>query len=521
MNVVEAMPELFGAAFRDVDSWRAWQTVLRAIFALPMSEADVALYQACTGRQTPPTTPAREAFLIIGRRGGKSFITAYIAVWLATKSYEACLAPGEKATVALIAADRQQARVLFRYVVGLFEAVPMLRGLVERQTASAIELSNRVVLEVHICSYRSVRGYAFAVVIADEAAFWRDEASATPDVEVLNAVRPGLATIPGSLLLVISSPYARRGVLWNAYKEHFGKDGDPVLVWRAPSRVMNPTVPEHVIETALAADEPAARAEYFAEFRRDLEAFVAREIVDACTVPGRHELPPMADTSYVGFVDPSGGSADAFTLAIAHREGDRVVLDVLRERKPPFSPSAVVREFAALLKAYRLASVSGDRYAGEWPREQFRAHGVEYVPATSTKSDLYVALLPALNSHRVELLNLPRLHSQLCGLERRTARGGKDSIDHGPGGHDDVANAVAGVVTLALGDVEDGLFTYYRQGAEEYARRQRGEVPVDTGPAGRALVPENLSAGEALARRRDGVARLEAAARRGGLRIGY
>ena len=67
------------------------------------------------------------------------------------------------------------------------------------------------------------------------------------------------------------------------------------------------------------------------------------------------------------------------------------------------------------------------------------------------KSDLYVDLLPLLNSRRIELLDHPRLVTQLCGLERRTARGGRDSIDHGPGGHDDLANAIAGVAALALG----------------------------------------------------------------------
>jgi hypothetical protein len=160
VTIVEAMNAgaLFGAAFRDVGTWDAWRTVLRAVFALPMSDADVALYRACTGRQTAPTDPAREVFLIVGRRGGKSFIVAFIAMWLATKDYRPFLAPGERATIALIAADRQQARVLFRYVRGLLDAVPVLRGLVVRETASAIELSTGVVIEVHTCSFRSTRG---------------------------------------------------------------------------------------------------------------------------------------------------------------------------------------------------------------------------------------------------------------------------------------------------------------------------------------------------------------------------
>ena len=139
------------------------------------------------------------------------------------------------------------------------------------------------------------------------------------------------------------------------------------------------------------------------------------------------------------------------TLAIAHRDKERGVLDALRERKPPFSPDDVVHEFSELLKAYRINRVSGDRYAGEWPREAFRKAGITYEPSERTKSQIYTEALPLLNASRVELLDHPRLIAQLCGLERRTARGGRDSIDHAPGGHDDVANAAAGALVLAGG----------------------------------------------------------------------
>jgi len=455
LTIVDAMAPgaLFSAAFRDTATWDAWRTALRAIFALPMSAADLALYRTCTGREAAPADPAREVFLVVGRRGGKSFVVAFIAVWLATKDYSRSLAPGERATIALIAADRQQARVLFRYVRGLLDAVPMLRRLVVRETASAIELENRVVIEVHTCSFRSTRGYSFAAVIADEAAFWRNDDSATPDVEVLNAVRPGLASIPGSLLLVISSPYARRGALWNAYRMHFGQDGDPVLVWKAETRTMNPTVPQHVIDTALADDEAAARAEWLAEFRTDVAAFITREVLDACVVPDRHELPPMPGTSYVAFTDPSGGSGDSFTLAIAHVDGDAIVLDLVRERTPPFSPDAVVAEYAATLKAYGLHTVTGDRYAGQWVVEAFAKEGIHYTHSEAPKSEVYGNLLPLLTTHRAQLLDHSRLLAQLAGLERRTARGGKDSIDHAPRSHDDVANAVAGALVLAAAEL--------------------------------------------------------------------
>jgi hypothetical protein len=146
--------------------------------------------------------------------------------------------------------------------------------------------------------------------------------------------------------------------------------------------------------------------------------------------------------------DPSGGSADSFTLAIAHREGDRGVLDCVREVRPPFSPEAVVTDFAITLKAYGIKKVQGDRYGGQFPQELFRKQGITYDLSERTKSQIYQEALPLLNSGRVELLDNQRLISQLCGLERRTARGGKDSIDHGPGGHDDIANAACGALVL-------------------------------------------------------------------------
>jgi hypothetical protein len=136
------------------------------------------------------------------------------------------------------------------------------------------------------------------------------------------------------------------------------------------------------------------------------------------------------------------------TLAIAHAERGVAVLDAVREVRPPFSPEQVVADFAALLKTYHIHEVTGDRYAGEWPRERFRAHGIEYRLSEAPKSDIYRDTLPLLNSRKVELLDLPRLASQFCGLERRPTRGGRESIDHAPGAHDDIANAVAGALLL-------------------------------------------------------------------------
>ena len=387
-----------------------------------------------------------------GRRSGKTRAAAILASYLAGLCDYDDLAPGERAVVLVLSASLAQAKRAFDYIRGIFERVPVLRELVVGETADSIALSTGTDIEVVPASFRTIRGRTAVAIICDEIAFWRNESnfSANPDKEILDAARPALATTGGPLVC-ISSPYAKRGEMWLAYKRDYGAKGDPlILIAKAESRALNPTLPQRVVDRAYERDPLAAAAEYGAEFRSDIDAFVSLEAVEACVDAGVYERGALSSLRYIGFVDPSGGSADAFTLAICHRERDgRVVLDCVREKAPPFSPEAVVREFAATLKGYRCATVSGDRYAGEFPRELFQKAGVRYRPAERSKSEFYVELLPLINSRRVDLLDDRKAIAQLVGLERRTSRAGKDSIDHPPGGHDDRINAVAGAVVAA------------------------------------------------------------------------
>ncbi|MBT4905930.1 MAG: hypothetical protein HON62_03545 [Rhodospirillaceae bacterium] len=453
MNIIEAIddPNLFAPWFKDRKTWSAWRVFLSALYGLPLNDHELTVFQECTGRSETPQGAAREAWLICGRRAGKSFNLALLAAYTALfRDWRPYLQPGERGTVMVIATDRRQARTIFRYIVALVRGVPMLAKKIERETADTIEFAGQVSIEVHTASFRTARGYTIIAALCDELAFWRSDESANPDVEIINALRPGMATVPGSILLCASSPYARKGALWSAHQRHFGKDGDPVLVWKAPTWTMNPTVPEDVLAAARDADPAHAAAEYGAQFRTDVESFINLESVMDCVETDLRETPPSdAVDFYVAFVDPSGGSHDSMTLAVAHREGDKVVLDAIRERRSPFNPTDVVEEFAATLKDYRISQVHGDRYAGEWPRDRFRSSGIAYETASLAKSGLYREMLPMINARSVRLLNNETLIRQLVDLERRTGRGGRDTIDHPPSGRDDVANAVAGVLVLS------------------------------------------------------------------------
>ncbi len=483
MNVLQAMddPTMFGPHFQG-ESWDAWRAFLAALHGLPMTETQFATYQHHTGRQDVPAQAFGEAACAVGRRGGKSRVLALLGTVLATqRDYRSYLAPGEIATVAILSVDKRSARTIFRYVKGMLDAVPALKREITKETDEVIELgAQRVAIEITTASFRATRGYTYIAVLADEVAFWRSDESANPDEEILAAIRPGLATIPGSMLLLASSPYSKRGSLYKAYRRHYGENNARVLFWKASTAEMNPRIDPAIIAEAYEDDPISAASEYGGEFRNDIAAFVAREVVEACVEPGCFERPPAGHT-YFGFTDPSGGSSDSFTLAIAHRDtvAGKAVLDCIREIKAPFSPDEATREMAETLVRYGLRSVTGDRYAGEWPRERFRVHGIAYELSDKPKSDLYREALPMLNAGTVELLDHPVLITQLCNLERRTARGGRDSIDHppgtGPGSRDDAANAVAGVIRMVdVTQDDDWIWGRVAGLSDEEIARDRG-----------------------------------------------
>ena len=284
-------------------------------------------------------------------------------------------------------------------------------------------------------------------MIADEAAFWySDDFSANADTEILNACRPGLATTGGPLLIA-SSPYAKRGELWETHRKHYGAGGDPlILVVQGSSREFNPSLPQSVVDRALARDHAAASAEYLAQFRSDLESFVNRECVLSCVDAGVLERPSIAGLRYQTFIDPSGGSSDSMTCAIGHEVDGRVILDCLREVPAPFDPESVVDEFVQLLARYGVRETNGDRYAAAWVATAFEKRGVSYRHCELPRSALYLNLLPHLNAKTVRLLDNQRLVNQISSLERRTARGARDTVDHPRGQHDDAANSIAGLV---------------------------------------------------------------------------
>jgi hypothetical protein len=415
-NIIEAMnsERLFKPWFRG-QSWNSWKAVLKATACLPMDPREVDLFKSVAGGREPPRRRPREIYYVIGRRGGKDSVASVVAAQeAATFNPKGILRPGERALVACIAPDKDTAKIVQRYIRSFFETIPALKKMVERTTDETLELKNMVDVSVMTSNFRVVRGRPILAAILTEVAFLRDETSSAPDVELYNALLPGMATIPQAMLFGISSPHAKSGLLYKKHRDGYGADSDDVLVIQAPSHVMNPTLDTRDRDRMMLEDPARGRAEWFAEFRDDLVAFIDPAVVDRCVIADRTELPPIPGIVYTAAVDPSGGSSDSMSLAIAHADGDRGILDFVGEWPAPFSPQQVVSEIVEILGRYNATAVIGDAYAGQWAREPFRNHRVEYQLADHTRSEAYLTLLPAINSGKVELLDDRRLISQLC-----------------------------------------------------------------------------------------------------------
>jgi hypothetical protein len=443
-------PQLLGSALPPTA--QPMKVLILAALGASLTEPERRIFQQFTNRSKEPGQPVKIFCAVKGRRAGFSSAMGSVVIPYTAGLCQHNLRRGEVGYLLVCAQDQRTADQILDYAEEAFRASPILSQLIASRVQHELRLTNNIVITVRAADSKRLRGLTLVDFIADEQGHWpTDELGANPDAEVLAAVKPGLLTTNGRMWIG-STPYARRGELWRLYQKHYGPQGDPLtLVCKGTSLEFNSTIPVAEIERALAEDEAKNRAEYLAEFRTDVESFVSIDAVtNGCLIRGLYEKPPQRGVQYAAFVDPSGGSADSMTLAIGSFDHGRqlVLVDAIREVVPPFNPSSVVEEFVRVLGSYGLDHLVGDRYAGMWPVEAFAKFNVRYEQSARPKSDLYLDLLPLLNSGRIHLLDHAKLLNQLCSLERRTARGGRDSIDHPPSGHDDLANCVAGLASI-------------------------------------------------------------------------
>jgi hypothetical protein len=440
----------------------AQRTLLKSIYGLPLDDEELDLFRACTGRATYPAQPFSEVTVIAGARSGKdSRIAAPIVLYEALfGGHERRVAKGETGTIVLVAQDAKAVGVAFGYIGAYLLRSPVLSGLLDgAPLASSLRLRNGLVVQCFPCTLRSMRGYSVPCGVLDELAFFRLEGAADSDVEIQASIRRGMIAFPATKLVKISTPYLKGGILHADFKRGFGQDDPDLLVWKASSLLMNPTLRAERLDRERRLDPTRFAREYEAEFAEDLETFLPSAWIESAIRTGRHELPSQGGCRYVAACDASGGGPDAFTLAIVHAEGQgaqrRVVHDVMRSWTKPRDGQTdlegAVQSIAGIVKSYGLSTVAGDRYARGWVREAFKRHGLRYDDATIRKdgeavyldkSAAYLEAEPLFSQGAIDILDHPMLVRELRNLERTPQSGGRDRVDHPRGLHDDHSNAL-------------------------------------------------------------------------------
>lgn len=434
----------------------AQETLLRGIYGLPLPTEDHrATWALCTGgRPYREGHQVPEVTLISGARGGKdSRIAAPVLTCEAVYGgHERHLSRGERATIPLVSQDARANAVARGYVFSYLRESPVLKGLVEDEKRDELHLSNGVSVVCFPNTSASLRAWSMPVGGMNEIGFWRLEGAADSDVEIQAAIRRGMVGFERTLLLKCSTPYMRGGLLFADFERAFGQDDPDLLVWRAPSRLMNPTLSEARLAREQRLDPVRYQREYLAEWIEDVATAFAWPWIEAAANRDRpQEYPVREAVRYRATTDPTGGGDDAWPLLIYHVEGDgaeaRLIVDVLRSRRRAGGQSpdleGTVAEYCDVLRRYGCDAVCGDRYAAGWVRQAFERHSIRYVEASTDRSGAYLELTGWLAQGRVEIPDHPALVRELRNLERRTRPGGKDAVDHPRGQHDDHANVLA------------------------------------------------------------------------------
>ena len=207
-------PDLF-ANIMQGDSWKGWRVLLIAAAGEELTDEERIEFKRLTGREREPGRMCSELICVFGRRAGKSTAMVVFNIWnSALCDHSDMLAIGETGIALLISRDQRIARMLLDRTYEIMIASEPLRSMIINKTADTIELDNHCSIEVRPCSYRTLRGPTYISVVCDELAFWFTDANfANPDSEVLTAVKPGLLTTKGPVLMVSSAYVKTRRVL--------------------------------------------------------------------------------------------------------------------------------------------------------------------------------------------------------------------------------------------------------------------------------------------------------------------
>ncbi len=455
------------------------QTAIRSIYGLPLNTSDeLACWSAQQGAaqyddlgyvqsvRYLPYVPKKysEAWIVCGRRAGKtdrlaSTILAYESLFGGHEEYAR---KGQRIYCFQIAQDQRMAQYSLHFIRATIESSPVGIKLIEQVTADRIDLTNGVTIKCLPPTLKAVRGFACPVAVMDEVGVWyQDSDSANPDYEIYRAIRPAQMQFPDRVLVGVSSPWNKNGLLWtnyaagtegrNAPKHEQSRYRNVIVIHGTTASMGNPLITRGILEEDRDRDPRSFERESLAVFQDSISGFLNTTLLKEAVDVSVTERAPSPEFQYVGAIDPAFRQ-DAFAFTICHvTEQGTVVQDYVERFLPPapgeaINPENVIAQIVPVCQRYKIQIVHSDQWHLESLQQLFIRHGLllDGVPfKANNKAEIFGSLKMLLNQRRLRILDHRETVKELAQLELKLSGGGNVQIAAPSGMHDDMAAVMA------------------------------------------------------------------------------
>ena len=468
------------------------QVALKAFYGLPLEGRELDIWAIFNDQVTydelgyplstqPLTYTPREydqLVGILGRRSGKSSaITAFAALYeILFGGHLAYVKPGQDVVVPYIAQDLPTAKANMIFIALMANDAPLLKKQILTASRDRIDFKNGIVITPEPPAIKTGRGIAVPLVIMDEVGFWyRTAEAANPDYEVQRAVSFAQSQFPRAKQFIISTPYTEEGLLYEYWKA--GTSGrhvepedrleyeDALVIQSSTAAMENPVITRKKLQKLKNEDPDAFIRESLCRFVSAISGFFSLELVDRATKGHGKERTRTQNEAeglrplYVAAMDPAFRH-DSFAFSIFHTDTEgNVIQDVLKTWTPDskrgerLDPASIIAEIAHLTKEWNISVVYSDQYQLESLQQLALQHNFAIMGNDFTgksKAKMYGSLLNLMRTGKVQLLDLPVIHSQLSQLQKKMNALGNVQIAAPQGRHDDVASVIALGTSVAL-----------------------------------------------------------------------
>jgi hypothetical protein len=444
------------------------RALCRASDGLPLGELwDHAEVQAAFGNTKPPEIAPYQFCILSAIRCGKSLFAAAKTIQISQTIdlSHPWISPGDQIRIPIVAPRTKEARAVYSHLVNNILAHESLKALlVGNPTEESFFLrhpSGRSI-EVTITplskSGASLVACWMAAVIFDEAPLMSGVEDGAKNLDEALGQIAG-RVIPGGQVLLIGSPWAPFGPIYDLVAEHQGKPSAEVVIARAPGPAMNPVYWTEKRCRELKKSNPVRyRTNVEAQFA-DLEESLFSSIeVEAAQRSEPLERPYIQGHYYVASMDPAT-RGNAWTLLLIECTGPEpgksgpltyavaVARQWVGSKAAPLKPDDVIKEIAGLCKTYGLDTVISDQHSIDAHRDIAARHGlwiVEQVIKSDNRLEMVEEARILVSEKRLELPPDRQFVADLLSARKRVTQNGVTLVlpKSGDGRHADYVPAL-------------------------------------------------------------------------------